>query len=306
MSKVSADTPSKAQQSCVGTDSTKPCGTGLATAAGGAVRIIGAEGTLAGWTPSFTVAFIGESAIRAVSLRSPAGGTGRLAGGKTGFGGDGGDGFRPEGGGGGTRPFAGGGGGGVEGVTPGGGGRGAFAARGGAAGGRAAGAGGGGRALFDPGAGGNTLGLIPEGAGEVGGLKLGAGGGLPGGRTAPDGAEGADGGEGGRAGGVPAAGGSGRGATAGGGRTAPEDGGLAPAGGAGGRLGKLIRAVSFSTGTVGRFVVRGGKVMRTVSFFGSFRSAITNFQLTPRERRPRVSQTRPRVSTINRPQASKS
>ncbi len=265
MSKVSADTPSKAQQSCVGTDSTKPCGTGLATGAGVAVRITGADGTLAGCIPSFTVAFIGESAIRAVSLRGPADGTGRFAGGKTGLGGaggGGGEGFRP----------AGGGGGGVEDDVAPGGGRGAFAASGGAAGGLAAGAGGGGRALLDPGAGGNTLGLIPEGGGEVGGLKLGAGGGLPGGRTAPAGAEG---GEGGRAGGVPAAGGSGFGATASGGRTAPEDGGLAPAGGAGGRLGKLIRAVSFSTGTVGRFVVRGGKVMRTVSFFGSFRSAIT-------------------------------
>ncbi|MBA3608601.1 MAG: hypothetical protein H0W43_08885 [Chthoniobacterales bacterium] len=273
MSKVSADTPSKAQQSCVGTDSTKPCGTGLATGAGVAVRITGADGTLAGCIPSFTVAFIGESAIRAVSLRGPADGTGRFAGGKTGLGGaggGGGEGFRPAGGGGGTRPFAGGGGGVEDDVAPG-----AFAASGGAAGGLAAGAGGGGRALLDPGAGGNMLGLIPEGGGEVGGLKLGAGGGLPGGRTAPAGAEGAEGGEGGRAGGVPAAGGSGFGATASGGRTAPEDGGLAPAGEAGGRLGKLIRAVSFSTGTVGRFVVRGGKVMRTVSFFGSFRSAIT-------------------------------
>ncbi len=76
------------------------------------------------------------------------------------------------------------------------------------------------------------------------------------------------------------------GATDGGGRTAPDDGGrtfapggLAPAGGAGGRFGKLMRAVSFSTGTVGRFVVRGGRVMRTVSFFGSFRSAIAKFTL---------------------------
>ena len=310
MSKVSADTPSKAQQSCVGTDSTKPCGTGLATAAGGAVRIIGAEGTLAGCTPSFTVAFIGESAIRAVSLRGPAGATPRpasgLAGGKTGFGGAGAaGGFRPDGGGGGTKAFAGAGGGGVGEVAPGGGGTGAFAS-GGAAGGLAAG-GGGGRLLFDPGAGGGTLGLMPDDGGGAGGLKPGAGGRLLGGRTAPEGAEGAGGGVGGRAGGVPAAGGSGFGATAGGGRTAPEDGGrkfapggLAP-GGAGARVGKLIRAVSFSTGTVGRFVVRGGSVMRTVSFFGSFRSAITNFNSTPRERRQRVSQTPSEVSTINHP-----
>ena len=42
----------------------------------------------------------------------------------------------------------------------------------------------------------------------------------------------------------------------------------------GGRLGRLIRTVSFSTGTVGRLVGRGGKVIRTVSFFGSFMSAM--------------------------------
>ncbi len=200
MSRVSAETPSKAQQSCVGTDSTKPCGSGLATAAGGAVRMIGAEGTLAGCTPSFTVAFIGESAIRAVSLRGPAGATPRpasgLAGGKTGFGGAGAaGGFKPEGGGGGTKAFAGGGEGGVGEVAPGGGGTGAFAS-GGAAGGLGAGGGGGGRLLFDPVAGGGTLGLIPDGGGEVGGLKPGAGGRLLGGRTAPEGAEGAGGGVG--------------------------------------------------------------------------------------------------------------
>jgi hypothetical protein len=35
-----------------------------------------------------------------------------------------------------------------------------------------------------------------------------------------------------------------------------------------------MRTVSFSTGTVGRPVGRGGKVIRTVSFFGSFISAM--------------------------------
>jgi hypothetical protein len=70
MTNVSVERPSKAQQSCIGTDSTKLCGDGLATA-GGVVRITGAVGTLAGCTPSLTVAFIGESAIRAVSLRGP-------------------------------------------------------------------------------------------------------------------------------------------------------------------------------------------------------------------------------------------
>jgi hypothetical protein len=42
-----------------------------------------------------------------------------------------------------------------------------------------------------------------------------------------------------------------------------------PPGGGGGRFGKLIRTVSFSTGTVGRTLDRGGNVIRTVSFFGS-------------------------------------
>jgi hypothetical protein len=256
MSRVSAEMPSRAQQSCVGTASTKTGGGGLATAEGGAVRIRGADGTLAGCTPSLTVAFIGESAMRAVSFRGPAGATLRaasgLAGGAIGFGAPGGGGvggLKPAGGGGGTSPFAGGGGG-----------SGLFAGGGGA----------GGSVVFGPGAGGGPEGLIPAGAGGVGGLKPG-------------------GGPGGRAGGAPPAGGSGFGATDGGGRTAPDagggglaPGGLAPVGGAGGRLGKLMRAVSFSTGTVGRFVVRGGRVIRTVSFFGSFRSAITtNFAARP-------------------------
>ncbi len=293
MSKVSAEMPSKAQQSCVGTDSTKPCGAGLATAAGGAVRMTGAVGTLTGCTPSFCVAFIGESAIRAVSLRGPAGATLRLAsglaGGKTGLGGadaGGGGGFKPAGGGGGTIPLV--GGGGTDGVTPGGGG---------------------GWADFPPTNGGGGAG--------VGGLKLGAGG-VFGGRTPPDGAGGGSGvgrlgGAGGRADEAPPVGGSGFGEIEAGGRTTPEEGGrtpasggFAPAGGTGGRLGRLIRAVSFSTGTVGRFVVRGGRVIRTVSFFGSFKSAIAGIYFAPRERRHRVSQTSFEVSTINRPQATKS
>ena len=84
------------------------------------------------------------------------------------------------------------------------------------------------------------------------------------------------GGVGGRLGGVPGAGGKGRGATSGGGgrtRTGGSEVELGN-GGPGGRAGKLIRTVSLSTGTVGRCVVSGGKVMRTVSFFGSFKSAI--------------------------------
>ena len=88
------------------------------------------------------------------------------------------------------------------------------------------------------------------------------------------------GGMGGRFAGVPAAGGNGFGATKGGGGRTPtgEDGEFAPGAGGweapGGRAGKLIRVVSFSTGTVGRLVGRGGTVIRTVSFFGSFKSAI--------------------------------
>lgn len=229
MSRVSAEMPSRAQQSCVGTASTKTCGSGLATPGGGAVRRKGADGTLARCTPSFTVAFIGESAIRAVSFRGPGSTPLRpasgLAGGEIGFGEAGG------------------------------------------------------------GAGGSAGDLPPVEGGGVGGLKPG-------------------GGVGGRAGGAPPAGGSGFGATNGGGRTTPDagggglsPGGLAPAGGVGGRVGKLMRAVSISTGTVG---VRGGRVIRTVSFFGSFRSAMTKISLHAWERRQPVSQTPPRVSTINR------
>lgn len=299
MSRVSAETPSKAQQSCVGTDSTKPSDGGLATAAGGAVRMTGPVGTLGGCAPSFCVAFIGESAMRAVSLRGPVGATPRaasgLAGGKTGLGGGG---FTPAGGGGGGTTLGGGGGGSDE-VAPGGGETGAFA-RGGGGSGLLAGGGAGGSVVFVSSAGGGPAGFPPLGKGGVGGLKLG-GGRPPGGRTPPGGACGGGAlyGPGGRTGGVPPAGANGFGEIDGGGRK-PVPGCFAPAGGAGGRLGRLIRAVSFSTGTVGRLVVRGGKVMRTVSFFGSFRSAITRICSTPRERRQPVSQTPPGVSTFNR------
>jgi hypothetical protein len=110
---------------------------------------------------------------------------------------------------------------------------------------------------FGPsGGGGGTGAFNPPGGGGSDGFK------------AEDGAgtfEGANG----RGDQVPPAGGKGFG---------PEDGGrksladgLAPPRGLGGRLGKLIRAVSFS---VGRGGVDGGSVIRTVSFFGSFKSAI--------------------------------
>lgn len=258
MRKVSAEMPSKAQQSCVGTDSTKPCGGGLATV-GGTLRTTGADGTLAGWTPNFTVAFIGESAIRAVSLRGPAGTKLRPAGGgpvggKTGRGGAGG--FTPAGGGEGTGPFAGGGGGGSE-VALGGEMPGGFP-RGGS--GELAGEPAGGSLPFDSSTGGGPVGLRPLGGGGAGGLAPGVNGGAVGGRTGPAEGVGANGAlDGGRAGELPPAGGTGFGASAGG----------------GGRFGRLIRVVSVSTGTVGRLVVRGGRVIRTVSFLGSFRSAMT-------------------------------
>ena len=77
MSKVSAETPSKIQQSVIGTDATKPVGRGFATGRG-AVRID------SGWRLhsraalplNLTVAFIGLSGLapmRAVSLRGAAG-----------------------------------------------------------------------------------------------------------------------------------------------------------------------------------------------------------------------------------------
>jgi len=81
---------------------------------------------------------------------------------------------------------------------------------------------------------------------------------------------------------VTPAGGIGLGATKGGGRTGAGLTGCESgaggfdvgAGAPGGRFGRLIRAASFSTGTVGRCGVRGGSVIRTVSFFGSFKSAM--------------------------------
>ncbi len=225
MSKVNAETPSKAQQSCVGTDSTKRCDGDVATA-GGADRTTRADGTLAGCTPSFAVAFIGESAMRAVSLRGPAGG-----GGGTRFF-AGGIGKIPLPGDGGAGPF---GADGTAEVAP-GGGTGAFAS------------GGGGKGL-DTGAGGSGPCGLAIGGG--GGLKPGAGGNLLGGRTAP----------------------------------AEAAGGAAGGGGEGGRA---------------------GRVMRTVSFFGSFRSAIRRISLRARERRPCVSQTLPRCQPSSSTQASKS
>jgi hypothetical protein len=95
---------SKAQQSCVGTASTKPRGGGFATV-GSPPRMTGPGATPAGCiVPSRTVAFIGEVVTRAVSLRKPAwaapGFPARLLiGGNTGFGGAGGSGaFNPAGG----------------------------------------------------------------------------------------------------------------------------------------------------------------------------------------------------------------
>jgi len=113
--------------------------------------------------------------------------------------------------------------------------------------------------------------LIPDGSGSSGAFVSELAGKGAGGR--------ATGGAGGRSGDLPAAGGIGFGATnGGGGRTRGGAGDVElDAGGRaapGGRTGKLIRAGSFSTGTAGRCVVHGGKVMRTVSFFGSFNSAI--------------------------------
>lgn len=181
MSKINAETPSKAQQKCVGTVSTKPCSGRFATA-GGVVRMKGAD---AGGLPAFctllnlTVDFIGESATRAVSLRRPAWAgsrlpTGVVAGRKGGL--------RPDRGDGANESCAVGGSSGVW--------------AGGAAGGN---------------------GVEPAGGGELGALRPEAGGGPLGGRTSPE-----ETGAGGRA-----------------------------MGGAGGRLGRLIRGASFSTGAAG-------------------------------------------------------
>src|SRR5947207_12114594 len=76
MIKVSAEMPSSAQQSGIGTESTNPTDGGLATA-GGAVRITPAGAELEGaMLLNLTVAFIGVSgvaAMRAVSLRGATG-----------------------------------------------------------------------------------------------------------------------------------------------------------------------------------------------------------------------------------------
>ncbi len=76
MRKVSAEMPSRTQQSGIGTESTNPAVGGLTTA-GGAVRITPAGAELEGATLlNLTVAFIGVSgvtAMRAVSLRGATG-----------------------------------------------------------------------------------------------------------------------------------------------------------------------------------------------------------------------------------------
>jgi hypothetical protein len=76
MKKVSAETPSRIQQSVIGTDATKPVGRGLATGRG-AIRIAPAGAELNDALPlDFTVAFIGLSGLapmRAGSLRGAAG-----------------------------------------------------------------------------------------------------------------------------------------------------------------------------------------------------------------------------------------
>ena len=76
MRKVSAETPSRIQQSVIGTDATKPVGRGLATGRG-AVRITPAGAELKDALPlNFTVAFIGLSGLapmRAGSLHGAAG-----------------------------------------------------------------------------------------------------------------------------------------------------------------------------------------------------------------------------------------
>src|ERR1051326_2945795 len=73
MRRVTAEMPSRAQHSGIGTLSTTPAGGVGATAGGGAVRMTPAGGALDGTGPvSRTVAFIrvsGVGAMRAVSLR---------------------------------------------------------------------------------------------------------------------------------------------------------------------------------------------------------------------------------------------
>ncbi len=173
MSKVKAETPSRAQQNGIGIDSTKLRAGGLATA-GGAPRTMGADGMLGGWLwPRRAVAFIGESPMRAVSLRGPVGrmsrfSTGNLAGGTpTGREGDGGAGVETGAGAGGFGLAGDGsdGGGGFGGRTgeavPGGaGGRATPLGPGRGAGGRAIGGAGGRTAAF---AGGIGLGATADG-----------------------------------------------------------------------------------------------------------------------------------------------
>ena len=262
MRKVSPETPTRAQHSGMGTLSINPAGGALATTGGGAVRITPAGAGLEGTGPvKRTVAFIGVSGVgvmRAVSLRGAADALrfsiGVVAGGRPGFKGE--------------DAAAGGIGRDAGGFAPGGGGSGEGTA-----------AGGGGNGVLKPDGGGGSGAFTSEAVGSGSGVFNPMGG--AGGRTALDGmgAGGrAIGGAGGRLRDVPSVGGIGLGATkGGGGRTDVGAGEVEVEFGTdipGGRAGKLIRTVSFSTGTVGRWVVRGGRVIRTVSFFGSFRSAI--------------------------------
>lgn len=229
------------------------------------MRTTAAAGGPAGGTLlNRTVAFIGESgvtAMRAVSLRGPTRTPARL--GIIGFSGGTEEGFTGDG----IGP------GPAEGFKPDGGDRGGLPPAGG------------GRGAFETGEGGKFSAAVGTGGAFEEGVTAGGSG-----RAAPGDEAGAGGltigGGGGRWPGVPPVGGKGLGATEGGGRTGAEDGrtvfsgvrnalsGRRAAGGPGGRLGRLIRAVPFSTGTVGRCVVRRGRVIRTVSFFGSFKSAI--------------------------------
>jgi hypothetical protein len=234
MRKVNPETLSKIQQSGIGTDSTNPVGDGLAIGRS-AVRITPAGADLKGVVPvNLTVAFIGLSGVAAIRAFSLRGAAGAAT----------------EAGGGGKEV------GGFRAI------------------------GGGGRGVLIPDGSGSSGAFVSELAGSMGGVFNPVSGGA--GRTMLDGkgAGGrATGGAGGRSGDLPAAGGIGFGATnGGGGRTRGGAGDVElDAGGRaapGGRTGKLIRAGSFSTGTAGRCVVHGGKVMRTVSFFGSFNSAI--------------------------------
>ncbi|CAN5538444.1 hypothetical protein BH20VER3_BH20VER3_12490 [soil metagenome] len=160
-------------------------------------------------------------------------------------------------------------------------------------------------------AGGAALASVGLGATGTGGLKPGGGGGLfadgsgPfGGRIDPGGAGvgGRDmGGAGGRdppagARGFGAAdGGGGRTGAAGDGREPPK--GVFPAGGPEERSGKLIRGFSSPTGALGGRGTWGGEVIRTVSFFGSFKSAMPSILArSTGAARPRVSQTTSAVS----------